>query len=177
MWEVLIGILILVLNYFTILLLLCNLTEIPSLIGNVWRISVKPDVTSLITAGAWLTPPAFASVHTKHTCIHNLWWWTDQLISVLFHVVSLLQLEQIDVLFASEADDKVKEDCCPGKPFCVFRSEVNAFGCVLAAPKQAVCVRVRRQMQASFSVTYLSDLRFFPEFACQFVHVCACSSL
>lgn len=35
-----------------------------------------------------------------------------------------LQLEHIDVLFASEADDKVKEDCCPGKPFSVFRSEV-----------------------------------------------------
>lgn len=36
-----------------------------------------------------------------------------------------LQLEQIEVLFASEADDKVKEDCCPGKPFSVFRSEVE----------------------------------------------------
>lgn len=35
------------------------------------------------------------------------------------------QLEHIDVLFASEADDKVKEDCCPGNPFSVFRSEVK----------------------------------------------------
>lgn len=43
------------------------------------------------------------------------------------------QLEQIDVLFASEADDKVKEDCCPGKPFSVFRSEVEElfFCCML----------------------------------------------
>lgn len=49
--------------------------------------------------------------------------------NVFVHFAFLLQLEQIDVLFASEADDKVKEDCCPGKPFSVFRSEVN--GCWL----------------------------------------------
>uniref|UniRef100_A0A3P8W7G8 Leucine--tRNA ligase, cytoplasmic n=1 Tax=Cynoglossus semilaevis TaxID=244447 RepID=A0A3P8W7G8_CYNSE len=41
----------------------------------------------------------------------------------LVYLTNSLELEQIDVLFASEADDKVKEDCCPGKPFCVFRSE------------------------------------------------------
>ncbi|XP_011609365.2 leucine--tRNA ligase, cytoplasmic [Takifugu rubripes] len=41
----------------------------------------------------------------------------------LVYLANSLELEQIDVLFASEADDKVKEDCCPGKPFSVFRSE------------------------------------------------------
>uniref|UniRef100_A0A8C5HJF4 Leucine--tRNA ligase, cytoplasmic n=1 Tax=Gouania willdenowi TaxID=441366 RepID=A0A8C5HJF4_GOUWI len=41
----------------------------------------------------------------------------------LVYLTNSLELEQIEVLFASEADDKVKEDCCPGKPFCVFRSE------------------------------------------------------
>uniref|UniRef100_A0A4W6EZT0 Leucyl-tRNA synthetase 1 n=1 Tax=Lates calcarifer TaxID=8187 RepID=A0A4W6EZT0_LATCA len=41
----------------------------------------------------------------------------------LVYLTNSLELEQIDVLFASDADDKVKEDCCPGKPFCVFRSE------------------------------------------------------
>uniref|UniRef100_A0A671UVX0 Leucine--tRNA ligase, cytoplasmic n=1 Tax=Sparus aurata TaxID=8175 RepID=A0A671UVX0_SPAAU len=41
----------------------------------------------------------------------------------LVYLTNSLELEQIDILFASEADDKVKEDCCPGKPFCVFRSE------------------------------------------------------
>lgn len=45
-----------------------------------------------------------------------------------FYLSPPLQLEQIDVLFASEADDKVKEDCCPGKPFSVFRSEVQIWG-------------------------------------------------
>uniref|UniRef100_G3QBX9 Leucine--tRNA ligase, cytoplasmic n=1 Tax=Gasterosteus aculeatus aculeatus TaxID=481459 RepID=G3QBX9_GASAC len=45
----------------------------------------------------------------------------------LVYLTNSLELEQIDILFASEGDDKVKEDCCPGKPFCVFRSEVNAF--------------------------------------------------
>nr|XP_057943374.1 leucine--tRNA ligase, cytoplasmic isoform X2 [Doryrhamphus excisus] len=37
--------------------------------------------------------------------------------------VAMIKLEQIDILFASEADDKIREDCCPGKPFSVFRSE------------------------------------------------------
>uniref|UniRef100_H2L846 leucine--tRNA ligase n=1 Tax=Oryzias latipes TaxID=8090 RepID=H2L846_ORYLA len=41
----------------------------------------------------------------------------------LVYLTNSLELEQIDVLFATEADDKVKEDCCPGKPFSVFRSE------------------------------------------------------
>ncbi|KAM4546117.1 leucine--tRNA ligase, cytoplasmic [Odontesthes bonariensis] len=41
----------------------------------------------------------------------------------LVYLTNSLELEQIDVLFASEADDKVKEDCCPGKPFSIFRSE------------------------------------------------------
>uniref|UniRef100_A0A667Y9G6 Leucine--tRNA ligase, cytoplasmic n=1 Tax=Myripristis murdjan TaxID=586833 RepID=A0A667Y9G6_9TELE len=41
----------------------------------------------------------------------------------LVYLTNSLDLDQIDVVFASEADDKVKEDCCPGKPFCVFRSE------------------------------------------------------
>ncbi|XP_034033946.1 leucine--tRNA ligase, cytoplasmic isoform X1 [Thalassophryne amazonica] len=41
----------------------------------------------------------------------------------LVYLTNSLELEQIEVLFASEADDKVKEECCPGKPFCVFRSE------------------------------------------------------
>ncbi|XP_051902567.1 leucine--tRNA ligase, cytoplasmic [Hippocampus zosterae] len=41
----------------------------------------------------------------------------------LVYLTNSLELERIDILFASEADDKVKEDCCPGQPFCVFRSE------------------------------------------------------
>ncbi|XP_068457332.1 leucine--tRNA ligase, cytoplasmic-like [Clinocottus analis] len=41
----------------------------------------------------------------------------------LVYLTNSLELEQIDILFASEGDDKVMEDCCPGKPFCIFRSE------------------------------------------------------
>ncbi|XP_037125115.1 leucine--tRNA ligase, cytoplasmic [Syngnathus acus] len=41
----------------------------------------------------------------------------------LVYLTNSLELEGIDILFASEADDKVKEDCCPGQPYCVFRSE------------------------------------------------------
>ncbi|XP_016374050.1 leucine--tRNA ligase, cytoplasmic-like [Sinocyclocheilus rhinocerous] len=46
------------------------------------------------------------------------------LLENIVYLTNSLELDQIDVVFASEADDKVKEDCCPGKPFCVFRSEV-----------------------------------------------------
>ncbi|XP_077596288.1 leucine--tRNA ligase, cytoplasmic [Stigmatopora nigra] len=42
----------------------------------------------------------------------------------LVYLTNSLELEQIDILFAFEGDDKVKEDCCPGQPFCVFRSEL-----------------------------------------------------
>ncbi|KAK7143985.1 hypothetical protein R3I93_014980 [Phoxinus phoxinus] len=45
------------------------------------------------------------------------------LLENIVYLTNSLELDQIDVAFASEADDKVKEDCCPGKPFCVFRSE------------------------------------------------------
>ncbi|XP_056587813.1 leucine--tRNA ligase, cytoplasmic-like [Triplophysa dalaica] len=45
------------------------------------------------------------------------------LLENIVYLTNSLELDQIDVVFASEADDKVKEDCCPGKPFCVFRSE------------------------------------------------------
>ncbi|XP_064205975.1 leucine--tRNA ligase, cytoplasmic [Anguilla rostrata] len=45
------------------------------------------------------------------------------LLENIVYLTNALELEQIDVAFASEADDKVKEDCCPGKPFSVFRSE------------------------------------------------------
>uniref|UniRef100_A0AAY4AR72 leucine--tRNA ligase n=1 Tax=Denticeps clupeoides TaxID=299321 RepID=A0AAY4AR72_9TELE len=41
----------------------------------------------------------------------------------IVYLTNSLELDQIDVVFASEADDKIKEDCCPGKPFSVFRSE------------------------------------------------------
>uniref|UniRef100_A0A8C1SDB0 leucine--tRNA ligase n=1 Tax=Cyprinus carpio TaxID=7962 RepID=A0A8C1SDB0_CYPCA len=46
------------------------------------------------------------------------------LLENIVYLTNSLELDQIDVVFASEADDKVKEDCCPGKPFCVFRCEV-----------------------------------------------------
>ena len=40
-------------------------------------------------------------------------------------VVYFQQLEGVDVRFSEEAkEEKVKEDCCPGKPFITFRTEV-----------------------------------------------------
>uniref|UniRef100_A0A673YVN6 Leucyl-tRNA synthetase 1 n=1 Tax=Salmo trutta TaxID=8032 RepID=A0A673YVN6_SALTR len=45
------------------------------------------------------------------------------LLENLVYLTNSLELDQIDVVFTSEADDKIKEDCCPGKPFSVFRSE------------------------------------------------------
>ncbi|XP_059397712.1 leucine--tRNA ligase, cytoplasmic-like [Carassius carassius] len=45
------------------------------------------------------------------------------LLENIVYLTNSLELDQIDVVFASEADDKIKEECCPGKPLCVFRSE------------------------------------------------------
>ncbi|XP_004854402.1 leucine--tRNA ligase, cytoplasmic isoform X2 [Heterocephalus glaber] len=39
------------------------------------------------------------------------------------YLTNSLELEHIEVKFASEAEDKVREDCCPGKPLNVFRTE------------------------------------------------------
>lgn len=41
----------------------------------------------------------------------------------IVYLTSSLELEHIEVKFASEAEDKVREDCCPGKPLNVFRTE------------------------------------------------------
>ncbi|XP_023698173.2 leucine--tRNA ligase, cytoplasmic [Paramormyrops kingsleyae] len=45
------------------------------------------------------------------------------LLENMVYLTNSLELDQIDVVFASEADDKIREDCCPGKPFSVFRTE------------------------------------------------------
>ncbi|XP_075065776.1 leucine--tRNA ligase, cytoplasmic [Mixophyes fleayi] len=45
------------------------------------------------------------------------------LLENIVYLTNSLDLDQIDVKFASDADDKIKEDCCPGKPFSVFRTE------------------------------------------------------
>ncbi|KAL1773754.1 leucine-tRNA ligase, cytoplasmic isoform X1 [Sigmodon hispidus] len=39
------------------------------------------------------------------------------------YLTNSLELEHMEVKFASEAEDKVREDCCPGKPLNVFRTE------------------------------------------------------
>ncbi|XP_062940711.1 leucine--tRNA ligase, cytoplasmic [Cynocephalus volans] len=41
----------------------------------------------------------------------------------IVYLTNSLELENIEVKFASEAEDKVREDCCPGKPLNVFRTE------------------------------------------------------
>ncbi|XP_078218431.1 leucine--tRNA ligase, cytoplasmic isoform X2 [Callithrix jacchus] len=41
----------------------------------------------------------------------------------IVYLTNSLELEHIEVKFASEAEDKVTEDCCPGKPLNVFRIE------------------------------------------------------
>ncbi|XP_020662128.3 leucine--tRNA ligase, cytoplasmic [Pogona vitticeps] len=41
----------------------------------------------------------------------------------IVYLTNSLELEHIDLKFASEGDEKIREDCCPGKPFCTFRVE------------------------------------------------------
>ncbi|KAG8128680.1 hypothetical protein E2320_015510 [Naja naja] len=45
--------------------------------------------------------------------------------------VAMIKLEHIELKFASEGDEKIKEDCCPGKPFCVFRVEPGVSICLI----------------------------------------------
>ncbi|KAM9312433.1 leucine--tRNA ligase, cytoplasmic isoform 2-T2 [Gastrophryne carolinensis] len=45
------------------------------------------------------------------------------LLENIVYLTNSLDLDQIEVKFASEADDKIKEECCPGKPYSVFRTE------------------------------------------------------
>nr|XP_033783398.1 leucine--tRNA ligase, cytoplasmic [Geotrypetes seraphini] len=45
------------------------------------------------------------------------------LMANLVYLTNSLELDRIDVKFASEADDKIKEECCPGKPFSAFSME------------------------------------------------------
>ncbi|XP_005996155.1 leucine--tRNA ligase, cytoplasmic isoform X2 [Latimeria chalumnae] len=45
------------------------------------------------------------------------------LLENIVYLTNSLELDCIEVVFASEAEDKIKEDCCPGKPFFVFRTE------------------------------------------------------
>ncbi|XP_027697624.1 leucine--tRNA ligase, cytoplasmic [Vombatus ursinus] len=41
----------------------------------------------------------------------------------IVYLTNSLELDHIEVKFASEADDRIREDCCPGKPLTVFRTE------------------------------------------------------
>ncbi|MEE6522403.1 hypothetical protein FKM82_020933 [Ascaphus truei] len=53
----------------------------------------------------------------------------DELAVLMDNIVYLtntLELDQIEVKFASDAEEKIKEECCPGKPLSVFRTEVCA---------------------------------------------------
>lgn len=41
----------------------------------------------------------------------------------IVYLTNSLELECIEVKFASEAEEKIREECCPGKPLNVFRTE------------------------------------------------------
>lgn len=41
----------------------------------------------------------------------------------ILYLTNTLELEGVDVLYSVDADDKIKEECCPGAPFIVYRTE------------------------------------------------------
>ncbi|KAK9406608.1 leucine-tRNA ligase cytoplasmic [Crotalus adamanteus] len=49
----------------------------------------------------------------------------------IVYLTNSLELEHIELKFASEGDEKIKEDCCPGKPFCIFRVEPGVSVCLI----------------------------------------------
>lgn len=60
------------------------------------------------------------------------------------------QLEHIEVKFASEAEDKVREECCPGKPLNVFRTEVSGRRHIESLP-----LRPRRDLEVISAVVHV----------------------
>ncbi|XP_053553126.1 leucine--tRNA ligase, cytoplasmic, partial [Bombina bombina] len=44
------------------------------------------------------------------------------LLENIVYLTNSLELDQIEIKFASDAEEKIKEDCCPGKPYSVFRT-------------------------------------------------------
>ncbi|KAF6081621.1 hypothetical protein HJG60_007525 [Phyllostomus discolor] len=49
----------------------------------------------------------------------------------IVYLSNSLELEHIEVKFASEAEDKIREECCPGKPLNVFRTEPGVSVCIV----------------------------------------------
>ncbi|XP_030067652.1 leucine--tRNA ligase, cytoplasmic [Microcaecilia unicolor] len=45
------------------------------------------------------------------------------LMANIVYLTNSLELDRIDVKFTTNAEDKIKEECCPGKPFSVFSTE------------------------------------------------------
>lgn len=39
------------------------------------------------------------------------------------YLINTLELEGLEIKYTVEADERIKEDCCPGQPFIVYRSE------------------------------------------------------
>ncbi|XP_067663552.1 leucine--tRNA ligase, cytoplasmic-like [Haliotis asinina] len=50
---------------------------------------------------------------------------TEILKTNLKYLTYTLELEKIDIKFSEDADEKVQQDCCPGKPFITYRTEPN----------------------------------------------------
>ena len=51
--------------------------------------------------------------------------WNAKMITHHYHWLFVSQMEGIKVMSSDNADDKVKEDCCPGQPFITFMNEVS----------------------------------------------------
>ncbi|XP_046369849.2 leucine--tRNA ligase, cytoplasmic-like [Haliotis rufescens] len=50
---------------------------------------------------------------------------TEILKTSLKYLTYTLELERIDIRFSEDANEKVQQDCCPGKPFITYRTEPN----------------------------------------------------
>ena len=50
--------------------------------------------------------------------------WLHFEIDLTFYPIPF-QMEGIEVKFSDDAEEKVQQECCPGKPFITFRTEVG----------------------------------------------------
>lgn len=49
----------------------------------------------------------------------------------LTYLCNTLELEGLDVRYSEQADEKVRDDCCPGKPFITYRTEPSVRMCMV----------------------------------------------
>ena len=75
------------------------------------------------------------------------------------------KVEGIDLKYSEDADERIKEECCPGKPFVVYRTEVMFTNVYLSCGDVARLVSV-------FTCRFLFQETYFEQIGFNFSRQC-----